>query len=258
MKRFALFLAASLSWLYRLVPFAMRRRLVMGLAVLESRIGGPADALRRLYTIEDSLELVINERAMALGGGEHPKHRLTDYHGFFATQVRDGNRVLDIGCGYGAVARSIARHVPSARVTGIDIDPRNVAQARAADNPPNLSFVEGDATRAFPDTDGDGGWDVVVLSNVLEHIDDRPGFLRTITSALRPASVLIRVPLFERSWHLPMRREVGANCYSDPDHRIEHSRREFEAEVDAAGLAIVELETPWGEIWARCTPREER
>ena len=39
----------------------------MGFAVLESRIGAPGDALRRLYTIEDSLELVINERAMALG-----------------------------------------------------------------------------------------------------------------------------------------------------------------------------------------------
>lgn len=252
MKKLLLALAGAASWVYRLIPFGLRRRLVMGLAVLESRIGAPDEALRRLYGIEDSLELVINERAMALGGGEHPKHRLTRYHDFFAARITDGERVLDIGCGYGAVARSIAQHVPGADVTGIDIDAANVAQARDADNPPNLSFVEGDATKAFPE----GGWDVVVLSNVLEHIDDRPGFLRTVASTLQPKAVLIRVPLFERSWHLPMRREVGANYYSDPDHRIEHSRREFEAEVDAAGLDIVELETPWGEIWARCAPRE--
>ena len=122
----------------------------MGFAVLESRIGAPGDALCRLYTIEDSLELVINERAMAFGEGEHPKHHLTDYHGFFATHVAPGNRVLDIGCGYGAVARSIAQSVPEADVTGIDIEPDNVAQARMAANPSNLTFVEGDATEAFP------------------------------------------------------------------------------------------------------------
>lgn len=248
MKRIALALAALLSWLYRLIPAGLRRRLVMGFAVLESRIGTPETALRRLYAIEDSLELVINERAMALGQGEHPKHRLTDYHGFFAGQVEAGHRVLDIGCGYGAVARSIANHVPEAKVTGIDIEPANVAQARAAENPPNLDFVEGDATEAFPD----GEWDVVVLSNVLEHIDDRTGFLARIRERLNPGIVLIRVPLFERSWHMPMRREVGANFLSDPDHRIEHTRDVFETEVTAAGFDIIELQTPWGEIWARC------
>lgn len=252
MKRIALALAAVISLIYRLIPFGLRRRLIMGLAVLESRIGAPADALRRLYGVEDSLELVINERAMALGDGEHPKHRLTDYHGFFASQVSDGNRVLDIGCGYGAVARSIARHVPAADVTGIDIEPANVAQARNADNPPNLTFVEGDATEDFPA----GSWDVVVLSNVLEHIDERTSFLSKIRERLAPRIVLIRVPLFERSWHMPMRREVGANFLSDPDHRIEHTREAFESEVTAAGYDIIDLRTPWGEIWARCKPQD--
>lgn len=248
MKRIALGLAALLSLLYRLIPFGMRRRIVMGLAVLESRIGAPGDALRRLYTIEDSLELVINERAMAFGQGEHPKHHLTDYHGFFAAHVEPGHRVLDIGCGYGAVARSIAQTVPEADVTGIDIDPGNVAQARKANNPANLVFVEGDATEAFPD----GAWDVVILSNILEHIDARVEFLASIRERLAPQTILIRVPLLERSWHMPMRREVGANFLSDPDHRIEHTRAAFEDEVTSAGFRIVELRTPWGEIWARC------
>lgn len=248
MKRIALGLAALLSVIYRLIPFGVRRRIVMGFAVLESRIGTPGEALRRLYTIEDSLELVINERAMAFGEGEHPKHHLTDYHSFFVTHVSSGNRVLDIGCGYGAVARSIAQSVPDADVTGIDIDPDNVAQARRASNPANLAFVEGDATEAFPT----GAWDVVVLSNVLEHIDERVDFLTKIREHLSPQTILIRVPLFERSWHMPMRRDVGANFLSDPDHRIEHTREAFEDEVTRAGFRVVELRTPWGEIWARC------
>ena len=252
MKRIALVLAALLSWVYRLIPARARRGLVMGLAVLESRVGSPAQSLRRLYDIEDSLELVINERAMALGNGEHPKHRLTDYHGFFASHVTNGDRVLDIGCGYGAVARSIARHIPESDVTGVDIEPANVTQAIAADNPSNLTFVEGDATEAFPE----GAWDVVVLSNVLEHIDDRVGFLARIRERLSPGVVLIRVPHFERSWHMPMRQEVGANFLSDPDHRIEHTREAFESEVTLAGFSIIELQTPWGEIWARCVGQD--
>ena len=70
MKRIALTLAVLISLVYRLIPFGLRRRLIMGLTVLESRIGAPADALKRLYGVEDSLQLVINERAMALGDGE--------------------------------------------------------------------------------------------------------------------------------------------------------------------------------------------
>ncbi len=104
MKRIALGLAALLSILYRIIPFAIRRRIVMGFAVLESRIGAPSDSLRRLYTIEDSLELVINERAMALGGGEHPKHRLTDYHGFFADP--GGSRAIGSSISDAAMVRS--------------------------------------------------------------------------------------------------------------------------------------------------------
>jgi hypothetical protein len=51
-----------------------------------------------------------------------------------------------------------------------------------------------------------------------------------------------------------MRREVGANYYSDPDHKIEPMLSEFRAETGAAGLAIDELLTPWGEIWASLHP----
>jgi len=71
-KRLILALVAILSWPYRLIPAGLRRRLVFGLALLDSRIGGPDAALRRLFRLSDDLELLVNERAMALGGGEHP------------------------------------------------------------------------------------------------------------------------------------------------------------------------------------------
>ncbi|MCH7555446.1 MAG: methyltransferase domain-containing protein [Proteobacteria bacterium] len=251
MKRLILALVALLSWPWRLVPRGLRRRLLFGLMLLESRIGGPGAALGRLFALSDDLELLINERAMAYGAGEHPKHGLTRYHEFFVERIPAGATVLDIGCGYGAVARSIARRVEGAEVTGIDVNPARIREAEAADNPPNLRFLVGDAFRDLPA----GPWHTVVLSNILEHMEERVDFLRRLVAAASPTQILIRVPLFERHWQVPMRRELGVGYFSDPTHYIEHSLEEFAAEIDAAGLEITERQTLWGEIWAVCRAR---
>ena len=248
-KDAALVVANGLSRLWRVLPAKLRENFIFGLFVLESR-GDAAEGLRRLFALQDRLELAVNERAMAYGRGEHPKHRLTRYHDFFIERIKDGERVLDVGCGYGAVARSIARAMPASQVTGVDYDPKKLSQARAGDNPPNLSFVESDATKAVPD----GPWDVVVLSNVLEHIKDRVGLLKALLATTKARRFLIRVPLFERDWKLAMRRELGVNYYSDPDHKIEPRQSEFRSEMAQAGLAVDELITPWGEIWAMMSP----
>ncbi len=247
-KHVARALASFGGRVWSLLPAGLRRRLIFALLVFESRTGAPRAALQRLFPIADDLDLVIDERATALGDGEHPKHRLTRYHEYFIGHIGDGDRVLDIGCGRGFVARSIARARPSAQIVGIDSDASHIAAAVAGSNPPNLSFIAGDATQRLPD----GAFDVVVLSNVLEHLQERPAFLRKIVAATDAHAVLIRVPLFERDWRLPMRRELGIAYFSDPTHFIEHTLDEFAAEIAAAGLTLVEQRLVWGEIWALC------
>lgn len=250
MKSVMLAIANVLAWFWQLLPQKLRRMFFKGMFVLESRGGDPKAALVRLFAIQDDWEVIVSERAMALNGGEHPKHRLMRYHDFFVERIKDGEKVLDVGCGYGAVARSIARGRPKSVVMGLDNDLGRLGQARRADNPPNLSYFETDATKSVPP----GPWDVVVLSNVLEHIADRQGFLKALIGTTGAKRFLIRVPLFERDWKMPMRREVGANYYSDPDHKIEPTEAEFRRETAEAGLAIDELITPWGEIWAALRP----
>jgi SAM-dependent methyltransferase len=248
LKSVALTGAKVMALLVGLVPAALRHKLVFASLVLESRIGKPDNALRNLYRIQDDLEMILAERATAYGAGIHPKHRLTRYHGFFVDRIAPTARVLDIGCGYGEVARAIAKALPETVVQGIDIEAPLIAQARAAQNPSNLSFVLGDATKNLPD----GPWDTVVLSNILEHLEDRVGFLKSLIDAQHPDHLLIRVPAFERHWHIPMRRELGIGYFSDRTHFIEHTAEEFAREIDAAGLTIVEMKTIWGEIWAAC------
>lgn len=251
MKRIVLGAAALIGPLWGLLPARLRHGLLLGLFILEGRQRDAGRGLRNLFALQDRLTLAINERAAAYGGGEHPKHRLTRYHDFFVERIAPDARVLDIGCGYGAVARSIATRLPRASVLGIDMDGGRLAQARAAANPPNLAFQQGDATRALPA----GPWQVVVLSNILEHVERRVEFLRAVLRQAQPERVLIRVPLFERDWQVPMRRELGIGYFSDAGHFIEHSLEEFAAETAAAGLEIVAQKTLWGEIWADCRPK---
>lgn len=250
MKTVLLVLANALAFVWRLMPDRLRLGGITGLLVLESRHSEPAMGLRRLLLFRNRLDWIINERAMAYGGGEHPKHRLTRYHDFFIQRIRDGERVLDVGCGYGAVARSIARTRSGCRVVGLDYDKPRLAQAVASANPANLSFIEGDATSSVPK----GPWDVVILSNVLEHIVDRVGFLRALQETTCAGRFLIRVPLFERDWQMALRRELGVDFRSDDDHKIEHTLEEFRSEMSQSNMQVVELITMWGEIWAECRP----
>jgi SAM-dependent methyltransferase len=250
-RAFILALANLLAKVWRIFPGRFRTSFITGLLILDTRHPNPEQGLRRSLTHRDKIDWIINERAMAYGSGEHPKHRLTKYHNFFIDRIFDGEKVLDVGCGYGAVARSIARERPRCVVTGMDMNEPRLAQARATENPPNLSFVVGDATSEVPT----GGWDVIVLSNVLEHVADRVSFLQDLQSASKALRFLVRVPLFEREWQMPLRRELGVNYFSDDDHKIEHRLEEFHAELTSADLQAVETLTIWGEIWADCRRR---
>lgn len=251
LKQIILGVAGLLGWFWRLFPSRLRVGIVTGIYVLESRGNDPAQGLRRLLVLQDSLDWVINERAMAYGSGVHPKHQLMRYHDFFVNRIAAGSRVLDIGCGYGAVARSIAARVLGSTVVGVDMDRGRLALARSGENPSNLSFVEADARRDLPL----GPWNAVVLSNIIEHIEDRVGFLRDIVRQTTPQKLLIRVPLFERDWKMPLRKELGIGYFSDAEHFIEHTLDEFRNELAAAGLQQVETITLWGEIWTECHVR---
>ena len=104
---------------------------------------------------------------------------------------------LDVAIGTGLVAREALDIVgPSGSVTGLDPSMGMLAQAQAADNPPNLSFIAADATKGVPP----GPWDAVVLSNVLEHIADRTGFLRAL---IAEAARELRPPEPEAPRHAP-------------------------------------------------------
>jgi SAM-dependent methyltransferase len=234
----------SLAAPFRMAPAAVRRRAVQ-LIVEAAASRRPAESLRELLTIEDDLIGRINVVALAYGDGVHVKHRLIRYHDFFVERIRPGERVLDVGCGYGAVAHSIASRT-GATVTGLDMNGDQIAAARARYQVPTLTFEIGTAPDELPP----GHFDVIVASNVLEHIEHRLRFLRRIEAYVTPARWLIRVPMADRDWSVPLRRELGVRHFSDATHFTEYTRSSFEAEMRDAGFVIDHLQVNWGEIWA--------
>jgi ubiquinone/menaquinone biosynthesis C-methylase UbiE len=229
---------------FRLVSPAFRRRLVQ-VVTRAAAAGAPDAALRELLTMESDLSGQVDLVSLAYGDGVHVKHRLMRYHDFFVERIRAGEHVLDIGCGYGAVAHSIASR-SGADVTGLDMEPANLKKARQLFRHDRLTFTEGEAPRTLPQ----GRFDVIVLSNVLEHIEHRSEFLREVQARALPSRWLIRVPMFNRDWRPPLRRELGLYAYGDPTHYTEYTRESFEAEMADVGFIVKHIQVNWGEIWA--------
>ena len=218
----------------------------------------PAEALRLLFDIESRLYRLEGQAAIRYGNGVHTKHKHLKYHDFFTQRIEPGSRVLDVGCGIGALAYDIATQVADASVYGIDINARNIETARSRYAAQNIEFVCGNALCDLPEQ----MFDVIALSNVLEHIEQRVEFLQGLQERYHPKKFLIREPIFERDWRIPLQAELGIDYRLDPTHHIEYRQHEFAEEMEQAGLEICHRQINWGEIWAelrkKTTSSDER
>jgi 2-polyprenyl-3-methyl-5-hydroxy-6-metoxy-1,4-benzoquinol methylase len=197
-----------------------------------------------LLEIQNRLRWYLDQQAISYSDGIHPKHRLMNYHIFFTERIRSDDIVLDIGCGCGALAFSIAKN--GARVIGMDFNQDNLNQAGKKYAHENITFHYGDVTQEIPP----GKYSVVVMSNVLEHLEKRSEILRKLFTDHSPRCLLIRVPMIDRHWDVPLRRELGLSYFLDPTHTVEYTFASFTNEMKKANLEIFDYTIRWGEIWA--------
>ena len=137
----------------------------------------------------------------------------------------NGPRVLDVGAGDAWFSSQLLVHLgPSAQITCLDAEYSDAVLAELRATTP--SQIEFRAER--PDT----RFDLVLLLDVLEHVDDDLGFLRTIveTNLADEGYVLISVP----AWQI---------LFSSHDSRLRHFRRYSPGEcrrvITDAGLRIL-------------------
>jgi ubiquinone/menaquinone biosynthesis C-methylase UbiE len=104
---------------------------------------------------------------------EHWRHRLIRD----GTQLDPGTRLLEVGCGVGAVLAVLGQEFPEIRLTGVDIEPRQLAFARGhlERSGVEATLVQADAL-ALPFADE--SFDHVWMMWFLEHVADPPAVLR--------------------------------------------------------------------------------
>jgi SAM-dependent methyltransferase len=198
--------------------------------------------LKFFLRVHNLIYKIISFLSIKVEGGIHPKHRIMNYHDFFVSDISDSDTVLDIGCGNGALSFDIAKKAKS--VIGIDINKQNIEKAQSKYGGSNIKYLVGDATK---DLKGEK-FDVIVLSNVLEHIENRTDFLKNIKNLA--SKFLIRVPVFDRDWMTLYKKEFGIEWRLDKTHFIEYTEVSFREEMKKAGYQIENLSIQFGEIWS--------
>ncbi len=99
------------------------------------------------------------------------------------TRLRDGAKVLDVGCGAGGVVLVLASSFPASRVTGYDISQHALALARERQAEAGLTNASFEDPRQDP-MPADGSADLVVTFDCLHDMTDPAGMVRAIRAAL--------------------------------------------------------------------------
>jgi len=187
-----------------------------------------------------------------LEDGVHPKHRLMNYHKFFVDNISPDDMVLDVGCGNGALTYDLAKKAK--KVIGVDINKENIYFAKKKFSRDNIEYICADFRSLHSTPRGNSNitpeFNVITLSNVLEHIKDRAEFLGDLVSKYPKAKFLIRAPMINRDWLVFYKKELGIEWRADKTHYIEYTLESFREELEKAGLKIENHSIQFGETWA--------
>lgn len=194
---------------------------------LSSTWWDPAGPMRPLH--------VVNELRLF-----HLMNRINTHFGY---RPMSELRVLDVGCGAGLLSEPVAQ--AGAHVVGIDASGGNLAAARrhAQAQGVAVDYRHGEPAQVLGPAES---FDVVLALEVVEHVDDVPGFVATVAHAVAPGGLLV-MSTIDRTWKSFLFAIVGAEYLLRVLPRGTHQWQRFvrPAELHAAvashGLRQIDL-----------------
>lgn len=121
----------------------------------------------------------------------HHAANLMTQHVVQKAQIKDGHKILDIGCGFGGTIKFLNERYSNCTMVGINIDPRQIVIAKntvTASNGNQVEFIEADACK-LPFTDQK--FDVILCIESIFHFSNRQIFFEECRRILRPGGVLV-------------------------------------------------------------------
>lgn len=174
------------------------------------------------------------------------KRRAESVFDFLA--IRPGDRVLDAGCGRGFYL-NFARHLfPWADVVGVELDRPLLPMARAA-----VPGARVACANLYRLPFGDGAFDKIIFSEVIEHIPDDRAALRELWRVLAPGGVLaLTTPNANYPWawdpiNKALETVAGKHIQTGPlagiwaNHERLYSLASLSQAVTDAGFAVEEI-----------------
>jgi len=205
------------------------RRVAGGLRHSKTR---DAEAVHHHYDVSNTFyELVLGpsmtytcacypHRSASLEEAQENKYRLV----FEKLRLTPGDRLLDVGCGWGGMVRYAARR--GVRATGVTLSTEQAGWARRAITDEGLSDLAEVRYGDYRDVT-ETGFDAVSSIGLLEHIGRRnyPSYFRFLQSRLRPGGLLLNHSITRpENHHLPEARGF-IDRYVFPDGELTGSGR---------------------------------
>ncbi|OHB57286.1 MAG: hypothetical protein A2173_02980 [Planctomycetes bacterium RBG_13_44_8b] len=210
--------------------------------------------LKPLLWLHSACYRWISRFAIVLNNGVHPKHSIINYEKWFCDNIKPGWYVMDIGCNTGILAGKIAQK--ASFVYAVDIELDLIRKARKNNSADNIEYICADVSDFNCKTEK--AIDCIVMSNLLEHIEDRVGLLKKLVHSINwtektEKTFLIRVPTLQRDWITVYKKNLGIEYCLDRTHCIEYTNDEFISELAQAQVKLVRMEIKFGEIYALCS-----
>jgi SAM-dependent methyltransferase len=136
------------------------------------------------------------EQQRLVDQAEHWRHRLI----CDGTELAPGTRLLEVGCGVGAVLAVLGQEYPGLRLAGVDIEPKQLEFARGHLAQAGVEAVLADADAlALPFEDE--SFDHVWMMWLLEHVADPPAALREARRVLVPGGAITAIEVDYSTCH---------------------------------------------------------
>lgn len=160
---------------------------------------------------------------------------------FLLPKIDSSFKVLDLGCKRGELAYEVSK--VAKEVVGVDHNASCISDARKMHQAENLSFVNDDAIHFLEEKDHQ--FDLLVMSHILEHIDDPSDLLKRFKKYFK--YIFVEIPDFHANYLNLFRKDAGVELlYTDRDHIWEFDREGIQKIFEKEGLDVVHSEFRFG------------